>query len=284
MSDTSTNRFTATGTAAEMAAFTPNPGTPTPTPAQGYTFFNTDDSTLYAWDGANWVPAVAAAGNVSTGATLTADQVIIGAGTTDVDVLAAGTDGDVLTIVTGVPTWQAPSGGGGLVLLEQHTASASASLDFTTCISSTYDDYLIELVNIVPATNTQQLRMRMSTNAGVSYDSGNNYNWARWGFDSGGGSTSGGSAVAFIQLGSQGVSNTASSGGAIGSLRLQPSTGSNQTGVIGDLSFYTTGASSFTKESIMGRYTPSTAVNAFQFFFASGNIASGTIRVYGLEK
>ena len=34
---------------------------------------------------------------------------------------------------------------GALVLLEQHTASSSATLDFTTCITSTYDEYVIEM-------------------------------------------------------------------------------------------------------------------------------------------
>lgn len=186
--------------------------------------------------------------------------------------------------MTGTTISAAGGGGGALVLLEQHTASNSASLDFTACISGVYDDYLIELVNVLPVTNTQPLRMRMSTDGGATYDSGNNYNWLRWGFDSGGGSASGGNAVAFIQVDLQGVSNTPSAAGATGSLRLQPSVGSFQTAVFGDLSFYTTGAGSFTKELVAGRYTPSTAVDAFQFYFASGNIASGTVRVYGLVK
>lgn len=95
MSDTSTNRFNAMGDNADRAAFTPNPGTPTPTPAQGYTFFDTDDNVLYAWDGSGWVGAFSGAGNVNAGGTLTSGQLVVGAGSTDVAV--GDLSGDVTT-------------------------------------------------------------------------------------------------------------------------------------------------------------------------------------------
>src|SRR5690349_3912071 len=82
--------------------------------------------------------------------------------------------------------WKVPSGGGGggggggLVLLEEHViTSSSASMDFTTrnvtgqsgaSIQSDYDDYLVRLINIVPATNTQNLRHRVSTDGGSTFD------------------------------------------------------------------------------------------------------------------
>src|SRR5947207_2075820 len=64
---------------------------------------------------------------------------------------------------------------GALVFLEAHTASASASLDFTTFISSTYDDYLIEGVGIIPATDAVIFRAQVGTGGGPTYDTANNY-------------------------------------------------------------------------------------------------------------
>lgn len=58
MSDVTLNRFVATGDTAARTAFTPDPPTPASGPDSGYLWFDTDDSTLYAWDGAAWVPAV----------------------------------------------------------------------------------------------------------------------------------------------------------------------------------------------------------------------------------
>src|SRR5210317_599239 len=48
----------------------------------------------------------------------------------------------------GVPT-------GSLILLETQTASASASIEFTSGIDSTYDSYVFKFYNIHPATDAQ---------------------------------------------------------------------------------------------------------------------------------
>lgn len=102
MSDTTLNQFVASGTAAEMAAFTPSPPTVASGPDSGYVFFNTDDSTLYSWDGANWVTAVpAGAGTVTNTGTLTANALIIGNG--GVDVSATSTAAGILTFL-GTPS------------------------------------------------------------------------------------------------------------------------------------------------------------------------------------
>src|SRR5262245_39416565 len=63
---------------------------------------------------------------------------------------------------------------GPLQFLAERTASNSTSLDFTGIISSLYDIYMIEFINIVPSADAD-LYMRMSTNNGSSYDSGSNY-------------------------------------------------------------------------------------------------------------
>lgn len=58
MSDTQVNQFDAKGTTAERMGFTPDPPTPASGPDNGYVFYDTDDGTLYCWDGSSWQPCI----------------------------------------------------------------------------------------------------------------------------------------------------------------------------------------------------------------------------------
>ena len=59
---------------------------------------------------------------------------------------------------------------GKLTLISSQTASASASISFTSGIDSTYHTYLFKFVNIHPATNTAVFHFNMSTDGGSSYN------------------------------------------------------------------------------------------------------------------
>jgi hypothetical protein len=171
----------------------------------------------------------------------------------------------------------------GMVLLEQHTASASASLNFTTAISATYDEYLIEFVNIIPATNAVNFWMRMSTNGGSSYDSGTNYSWTAYGMNRFGAAQAGVDATNQIILNKSTIDNT-STKGLCGFIRLySPGSTSVHKDVVGEAMGFV-GGGVLEVASLGGCYLSTTAVNAFQFLMSSGNITSGTIRVYGIAK
>lgn len=168
MSDTSTNKFNAQGDNAARAAFTPSPGTPTPTPEQGYTFWDTDDQVLYAWEtGTGWVATGGSGGNVNAGATLTQYAVVLGDGSTDVAVVAGlGSSGDVLTSNgAGVaPTFQTPSGGSGAVVQVVNTQTGAAATGTTTIpIDDTIpqntegDEYMT--LSVTPTSATNKLRI-----------------------------------------------------------------------------------------------------------------------------
>lgn len=171
----------------------------------------------------------------------------------------------------------------GLVLLEEHTASSSASLNFTTAISSTYDEYVIEFVNIIPATNAVNFWMRMSTDGGSTYDSGTNYSYIVAYFNRFGGALAGvDSGGTKILLAGSAIDNT-STAGVTGKISLfSPGSTSLRKNIVGQLGIITSGVVEV--EQCSGWYQSTTAVNAFQFLFSSGNISSGTIRVYGLAK
>lgn len=90
MADSTLNQFHSSGTTVERLAFTPTPPTPASGPDHGYTWFDTDLTTLYAWDGAAWQPAiVGGAGTVThTAGALTAGKTVVGNGAADITVSA----------------------------------------------------------------------------------------------------------------------------------------------------------------------------------------------------
>jgi hypothetical protein len=62
-----------------------------------------------------------------------------------------------------------PFGVGNLIHIQSQTASNSASVSFTTGINSTYKEYQFYFINIRPATDGTNFRFQGSTNGGSSY-------------------------------------------------------------------------------------------------------------------
>ena len=194
--------------------------------------------------------------------------------------LAAGTTGQVLTATTGAPaTWGAAPAGSGWVFLDSATAAASATLDFAANIDATYNLYAFVLSDILPATDNATFQVLTSANAGVSYDTGATdysyaYTYQRTSSLSAAGS-----------LGSPEVRIAISIGNTIaevcnGILYLYNPSSVNYTQFSYSLT-YAEGLSRHYTTFGSGTRNSSAAVNAFRFIFTTGNIASGTIRMYG---
>lgn len=175
-----------------------------------------------------------------------------------------------------------PPAQGAMVLLDSKIASSSASLDFTNFVSSRYDQYVFEVVGLVPATNAVDFYMRMSTNGGSSYDSANNYRAAIWAYATTGtvnASYDPGSAIA--ARGTAEISNAAT-GGVDATIKLfDPASTVRHKRVLADFTYMT---AQVVRSNVAGSYFVTTAVDSVRFLFSSGNIASGTIRVYGIAK
>jgi hypothetical protein len=58
---------------------------------------------------------------------------------------------------------------GNMIFISSQTASASASLSFTSGLTSTYDEYVFYFVNINPVTDATHFEVQASTDGGSSY-------------------------------------------------------------------------------------------------------------------
>src|SRR6056300_775438 len=81
-------------------------------------------------------------------------------------VSASGISNTSVSAVTSLP---AGCDVGDFVLISEQTASASASLSFTSGIDSTYDAYCFKYVNVHPGTDNVTLQFQGSTDGGSNY-------------------------------------------------------------------------------------------------------------------
>lgn len=236
-------------------------------------------ATNNAWNSQD--PAQVALGGTGD-SSLTAYAVLCG-GTTSTapvqSIASVGTSGQVLTSngVSALPTFQARAGGGALVLLQTLTASSSASLAFTnTFITTAYSMYFVQFNALTPASGSNQLIMSWSINNGSTYLA--NANFAASNLSN--------------PYNSNTYTNTFDAAGNV-ALLTDASIG-NVIGISGFMNLYGlaiasfptftgqmfNGAKNFTTE---GSQQLSLTVNNIKFAFASGNIASGTISLYGIS-
>jgi hypothetical protein len=228
--------------------------------------------------------------NGGTGSTsLTANNVLLGNGTSAVQVVAPGTNGNVLT--SNGTTWtSAAAPSGALTLLQTVTASNSSTVDLSTGIGSTYDFYLVTFTNI---TSTANSSLRLYVNESGSYTN-TWYAFANGGYASGSGNlainNAGGSALTITLS----TIPPLSSGGGYGSTVSGELWFSNPTSTTLNkcINFVTVGVDSFNPQCfvtqgggtrIYNSYDVPPAWTGIRFFFGSGNINTGTFRLYGIR-
>ena len=62
--------------------------------------------------------------------------------------------------------------GSSLALIQSQSASASAQVDFTSGITSAYSEYVLKMIDVVPATNGTNLNFRVSEDGGATFKAG----------------------------------------------------------------------------------------------------------------
>jgi hypothetical protein len=170
---------------------------------------------------------------------------------------------------------------GDWVLISTATASASASIDFTG-LSSTYDMYMVEIINAIPVTDSQYLIVRTSSNNGVSYDAAaSNYVGSYLNAN-----TAGVTSVTLPSTSSFVISDALSNAreGYSGILYITKPSATARCSLrsVGQSTVATTFLIS--SQVVSGRRDSATAVNAVRLMIGTGNMASGKFNLYGRKK
>ena len=230
----------------------------------------------------------AAGDNASIGYTAAEGLILTGQGSTNDVTIKNDADAAVISVPTGTTnvtvagdlTVSGTAKGFGWIYLESATASSSATLEFDD-IDTTYDRYMFTLENIIPATDGQNFNIRISTDNGSSFISSSSYSILRQRMGTEGHLDETGQSTifsSFTTIGNQ------SSEGLSGTIYLfSPGDSARKPMVQGHVFGFTTG-DALTSTELVGIYNAAADMDAIQFYFGSGNIASGTIHRYGLSK
>ena len=181
---------------------------------------------------------------------------------------------------------------GALTLISTQTASSSANISFTSGIDSTYKEYIFKFINIHPATDGAEFTINFST------DSGSNYNVAKTTsfFVTYNAESEASSGITYI--------NTLDAAQGTGGANIFYNVGNeNDEAASGTLHLFEPSSTTFVKHffSIFNVYNNSgsngnsvqvdvagygnttSAIDAVQFSMSSGNIDSGTFKLYGVS-
>ena len=172
------------------------------------------------------------------------------------------------------------SDGASMVLLSTQTASASATVDFTTNIDSTYDNYVVKISGMVPASTGFELNMRVSVAATFKSDA--LYYWGLGEVHQGGVNlATGGTTDTSIRLATS-LTNTAANPLNYNIYFSNPDSTALYPTFYGDgVGFQTTnGVSGYTSA---GYYLNTAAIDGIRLLMSSGNITSGTFRLFGIK-
>ena len=180
---------------------------------------------------------------------------------------------------------------GGLNLLATNTISSGvSSSSFTSNIDSTYDTYLFKFINIHPSENGRHLRFQGSSNGGSSFgvtitstsfgayhnESGSDTDFSyRTGRDLA-------QSTSYQNLVSDtGNGNDESNSGTLLLFSHSSTVFVKHFMYVGN-SYHQSDYSN--EEFVAGYFNTTSAINAVDFKFSSGNIDSGVIKMYGLSK
>ena len=222
-------------------------------------------------------------GGTNSTATPTAGTVPYGTGTA-LAYTSAGTSGQVLqSNGASAPSWVTASSGALVFISSQTVSSAVSEVNFTSGISSTYDDYVVYFEGITPDTDGVDLRLRLRK-SGAFATSGYLTSVGRFRTTSNNDASD--SFNYIFMTGSYASVDTAVSviSGELKLLNMN-STLARRATVVGQLFYGVAAASNAQSTAIFGGYqTTAAATTGFQFFFDTGNIATGTFRLYGIAK
>jgi len=180
--------------------------------------------------------------------------------------------------------------GGNLQLISTTTASDSSTISITSGIDTTYKEYVIKLINIHPGTDNVEFRMNLSVDGGSNYNVAKTSHFFRSSHQEDDAAASLDNATSPDLGNATGVQHI--SGMTMG--------GDNDQSLSGEVRLFNPSGTTFIKHynaitqvysansdtsahCFVGGYGNTTsAINAIQFTMSSGNIQSGTFKLYGI--
>ena len=185
-----------------------------------------------------------------------------------------------------------PSGlsGGSMNLISTTTASSSSTLDFTSGIDSTYDEYVFKFYDIHPATDGAYLIFQSDTGTNTSYNQTVTSTFIYSQHDEADSDTT----LAYA------TSRDQANATAFQPISLSIDADGNDSSFSGQLQIFAPSSTTFTKQWMSignevgngyynyhthagGWFDTTTALTRFQFKMSSGNIDSGVIKLYGIS-
>jgi hypothetical protein len=177
----------------------------------------------------------------------------------------------------------------GITFISSQTASNSASISFTSGLTSTYKAYKFVFVNIDPASDNFDFQFNFSTDAGSNYNVTKTTTWFQAYHDEPDTAT----ALAYntgldlaqstsFQTFMGNLGNGADENGSGSLLLFNPSSTTYVKHFIAN--GMTNTAGDYCQNSFVAGYGNTTsAINAVRFQMASGNLSAGTIYLYGIK-
>lgn len=181
--------------------------------------------------------------------------------------------------------WTTLEGAFKLELIETITASNVATVDFDSGIDSTYRDYLITISDMVCATDGTELLVRVSDDGGATWEAdAGDYRWSDWRWNETGGSINTGSASAT----EMNLMTTAALGNDTGEalsgwIKFFNPSGSSRSKYFLWFIVFRSNEGKLTVVTGGGCLNATTAIQGVRFLMSSGNISSGTFKLYGLK-
>jgi hypothetical protein len=194
------------------------------------------------------------------------------------------------TSVASISELENAAAGGAMNLISEQTASGSASIEFTSGIDSTYPIYRFEFINIHPSTAERQLIFNMSTDGGSNYNVTKTTTFFRANHreDDGGADLAYRTGDDLAQSTSyqklsadNGAGNDEALSGYL--IIFNPSSTTFVKHFIAESNSYQILQDHTNHSFIAGYGNTTSSVNAIRFIMETGNIDSGTFKLYGIS-
>ena len=172
--------------------------------------------------------------------------------------------------------------GGGLEFIATADASNTATISFTGFDASKYDSYLFTFLNVVSVNDGTGLDLQTSTDSGSNYDSGaSDYLFQYRGDKGGSGFADYDATRGHMKVSADQGTASGEEGGLSGHIFMHGPHIALPTRIVGQSTYRANDGNGVVIQTAGQRHS-SADVDAVKFLMGGGNIASGTITMYGL--